>query len=63
METGREWILAITFVVCIVLGSLGALMYPLNEQGILVILLYEFLLILVVFGILRLIQKRGLEDW
>ena len=63
METGREWILVITLIVCIALGFTGALMYPLNEQGILVIVLYEILLILVTFGILRLIQKRGLEDW
>jgi len=63
METGREWILAVTMIVCIVLGLIGALMYPLNEQNILIIILYELMLILVTYGILRLIQKRGLEDW
>jgi hypothetical protein len=63
METGREWILIVTMVVCIALGFVGVLMYPLNEQNILVIILYESLLLLVTFGILRLIQKRGLEDW
>ncbi|MFX1484850.1 MAG: hypothetical protein ACFFCP_16860 [Promethearchaeota archaeon] len=63
METGREWILVVTMIVCAVLGFAGALLYPLNEQNILVIVLYESLLLLITFGILRLIQKRGLEDW
>ena len=63
MDTGREWILVVTMAVCILLGLIGALMYPLNEQSILVILGYEGLLILGTFGILRLIQKRALEDW
>ncbi|MCK5239002.1 MAG: hypothetical protein KAR33_05605, partial [Candidatus Thorarchaeota archaeon] len=59
----REWILIITMAICMALGLVGALMYPLNEQSILVILGYEGLLILGTFGILRLIQKRALEDW
>lgn len=63
MRLGREWILVVAFVVCSLLGLIGAFMYPLNEQGILVVVAYEILLILLVFGILRLIQKRGLEDW
>lgn len=63
MDTGREWILIITMAICMALGLVGALMYPLNEQSILVILGYEGLLILGTFGILRLIQKRALEDW
>lgn len=63
METGREWILIITLAVSILLGFVGVFMYPLNEQSILIILSYEGLLILGAFGILRLIQKRALEDW
>ncbi|MFW9849104.1 MAG: hypothetical protein ACFFF4_08185 [Candidatus Thorarchaeota archaeon] len=63
MEIGREWILKITFVICVLLGLIGVFLYPLNEQGILVVVFYEGLMVLVTFGILRLIQKRGLEDW
>ena len=63
MVVERDWILYITAIVCVILTLVGNFMYPLNEMDILYILAFDVALILGVFGILRLIQKRGLEDW
>ena len=63
MAEEQEWILYIVGIVSVGITLVSNFMYPLNEMGILYILAFDAAVILGVFGILRLIQKRALEDW
>lgn len=63
MAAEREWILYIVGIVCIAITLVSNFMYPLNEMEILYILAFDISVILGVLGVLRLIQKRALEDW
>lgn len=54
-------IFQIVGLVCMVLGMLGGLMYPLNTMDILWVVLYELTIFLGVAGILLLIQYEGFE--
>lgn len=63
MTEGRVWILYITAIVCIALVFVSNFMYPLNEFEIVYILAYDLAVILGILGIIRLVQKRALEDW
>ena len=62
MSPDRNWILIIAAVICVGLAIAGALMYPLNARGIFEILLFEISVIVVIFGLFRLIYDRGLPD-
>jgi len=62
MSPDRYWILIIAAVICVGLAIAGGLMYPLNACGIFEILLFEISVIIVIFGLIRLIYDRGLPD-
>ena len=62
MSPDRYWILIIAAVICVGLAIAGGLMYPLNARGIFEILLFEISVIIVIFGLFRLIYDRGLPD-
>lgn len=62
MSPDRYWILIIAAVICVGLSIAGGLMYPLNARGIFEIILFEISTIIVIFGLFRLIYKRGLPD-
>jgi len=62
MFSGRQYILIITGMIAISLGIIGGMSYPLVNNGILSIILYESLIILGVSGLLLLINARGLEE-
>ena len=58
----QKWATILTGLLCIVLGIIGSLMYPLTEWGILEILGYEVMLFLLTYGILRLVYNRALSQ-
>lgn len=63
MTAEREWILYIAGILSVAIALVSNFMYPLNEMGILYVLAFDATVILGVFAILRIIQKRALEDW
>ena len=62
MFSGRQIVLVIAGIIAISLGLIGGLSYPLVNEGILNIILYEILVILGISGFLLLINNRGLEE-
>jgi len=62
MSPDRYWILIIAAVICAGLVIACGFMYPLNARGIFEILLFEISVIIVIFGLFRLIYVRGLPD-
>ena len=62
MDSGRQYILIVAGIIAIALGIIGGMSYPLVNEGILNIILYEILIILGISGCLLLINNRGLEE-
>ena len=62
MSPDRYWILIIAAVICVGLTIAGGLMYPLNARGIFEIIIFEIGVLIVIFGLFRLIYARGLPD-
>ena len=62
MHLKPQWIFYLVAIVCCVLALVGGLSYPLVNQGLLNIIAYEAAVILVTFGLLLLIYKKGLPD-
>lgn len=62
MLTGRQYILIATGIVTVALSLAGGLMYPLANQGILTIIIYEVVVFLGIAGLLMLIYRKGMDD-
>ncbi|MHA1576858.1 MAG: hypothetical protein ACTSU3_05810 [Candidatus Thorarchaeota archaeon] len=62
MSPDRYWILVIAAIACVALTIAGGFMYPLNAQGIFEIIIFEIAVLIVIFGLFRLIYARGLPD-
>lgn len=58
----KKWATILTGIVCIMLAFSGSLIYPLTGWGLLEIIAYEFVLILLTYGILRLVYNRALLE-
>ncbi|MFW9910845.1 MAG: hypothetical protein ACFFEU_00090 [Candidatus Thorarchaeota archaeon] len=62
MRLKSQWIIYLVAIICCLLAFVGGLSYPLVNQGLLNIIAYEAAVILVTFGLLLLIHKKGLPD-
>jgi hypothetical protein len=62
MRPKLQWILYLVAIICCFLALLGGLSYPLINQGLLEIIMYEAVVLLVTFGILLLVYKRALPE-
>jgi hypothetical protein len=62
MLTGRQYILIAAGIITVALSLAGGLMYPLVNQGILTIVIYEIVVILGISALLMLIYRKGMED-
>ncbi|MHA1938660.1 MAG: hypothetical protein ACW97O_10670 [Candidatus Thorarchaeota archaeon] len=62
MRLQLQWILYLVAIICCFLALLGGLSYPLVNQGLPNIIVYEAAVLLVTFGILLLVYKKGLPD-
>lgn len=62
MRLQSQWILYLVAIACCILALIGGLSYPLVNQGLLNIIMYEAAVLLVTFGILLLIYKKGLPE-
>ena len=62
MRLQSQWILYIVAIACCLFALVGGLSYPLVRQGLLNIIMYEAVVLLVTFGILFLIYKKGLPE-
>ncbi len=62
MLTARQYILIATGIITVALSLAGGLMYPLANQGPLMIVIYETVVILGIAGLLLLIYEKGVED-
>ncbi|TXT56915.1 MAG: hypothetical protein BAJATHORv1_20513 [Candidatus Thorarchaeota archaeon] len=60
MKPTRHWILGIAGVICIMLAVIGGMSYPLTEEPLLTVILYELVIIPPIFCILYLAYRRGL---
>lgn len=57
-----KWAAVFTGVVCLALALWGALSYPLTGWNLLEIAVYEFVLLVVIYGVLRLVYNRAILD-
>jgi len=62
MSLKLKWILYLVAIICCFLAIVGGLSYPLINQGLLEIMMYEAVVFLVTFGILLLVYKRALPE-
>lgn len=62
MLTARQIILIATGIITVALSLAGGLMYPLVNEGPLMIVIYEIVVILGITGLLLLIYRKGLEE-
>ncbi|RLI57016.1 MAG: hypothetical protein DRP09_04540 [Candidatus Thorarchaeota archaeon] len=60
MSSYTKWATVAVGVVCAVIALLSATLYPVNTWGILEVIAYEGVLLLLIYGILRLVYARGL---
>ncbi|MBD3405533.1 MAG: hypothetical protein GF411_05280 [Candidatus Lokiarchaeota archaeon] len=60
MKPTRHWILGIAGVICVIFAAIGGMSYPLTEEPLLSVLLYEILILPPIFCILYLAYRRGL---
>ncbi|TFF96909.1 hypothetical protein EU546_00235 [Candidatus Thorarchaeota archaeon] len=57
-----KWATILTGAICVLLALWGALIYPLSGWGILEVLAYEFILLLLLYGVFRLVYNRAILD-
>lgn len=62
MLTGRQYIVIVTGIITVALSLAGGLMYPLANQGILTVIIYEVVVFLGIAGLLMLIYRKGMDD-
>ena len=62
MRPKSQWILYVVAITCCLLALVGGLSFPLVNQGLLNIIMYEAMVLLVTFGLLLLIYKKALPD-
>jgi hypothetical protein len=56
----RKWTTALTGVICVALALWGGFCYPLTGWSILEVIGYEVALLLLTYGILRLVYSRAI---
>ena len=62
MHPKSQWIIIAGAVACIALAIIGGISYPLINQGIVDIILFEIPVFIGVAAIMFLIYKKGLPD-
>ncbi|MHA2020248.1 MAG: hypothetical protein ACW98J_00265 [Candidatus Thorarchaeota archaeon] len=62
MRLQSQWILYLVAITCCFFALVGALSYPLFNQDLLYIIMYEAAVLLGTFGLLFLIYKKGLPE-
>ena len=62
MQPKSQWIIIVGAIACIVLAIVGGLSYPLINQSLVDIILFEIPVFIGVAAIMFLIYKKGLPD-
>jgi hypothetical protein len=62
MSLHRKWLFYLAGLVCIVLATVGGIMYPPTPWGIFTPIIYVSIIVLSTIGILRLIYLRGFPE-
>jgi hypothetical protein len=57
-----KWITILTGAICVFLALWGGLSYPLSGWGLLQVIAYESILLLLIYGVLRLVYNRAILD-
>lgn len=60
MENLAKWATITVGLICAAIALFSATLYPVNTWGILELVAYEGILLLLLYGILRLIYQRAL---
>lgn len=62
MENLSKWATITVGIICAAIALFSATLYPVNSWGLLELIAYEGILLLLLFGILRLVYQRALVE-